>query len=210
MQPARLIFPEALAANWMATLARDGLQVRAQDEYPSGLIAYAGREFRLQLHRTEQDGYWCDLSQISHRELYARVEKILLASGARFNLPEFVSSGFNALYRCDQALLHSVCRELRNLGITVEISGGRNFCGNTTAQAESFVYGRLLRAGNEVVVESGPAYDVEESVQAAFIEMQPRFHLRMGEGLRSLVREAGAELERQGAEPVLVFGSFAT
>ncbi len=209
MQPARLIFPEALAANWMATLARDGLLVSARGEYPSGVITYAGQEFRLHFHRTEQDSYWCDLSKISHRNLYARAEKIFLASGARFNLPEFVSSAFTALYRCDHVLLHDAWGGLRSLGITVEISGGRNFCGNTIAEGESFVYGTLHRAGNEIIVESGPAYDVNESLQAAFIELRPRFLLRVGEELRCLMREAGAELERQGAKPVLVFGSFA-
>jgi peptidoglycan hydrolase-like protein with peptidoglycan-binding domain len=51
--------------------------------------------------------------------------------------------------------------------------------------------------------------DANKSVPAAFIELRPRFGLRMSAGLRYLVKQAGGELEQQGAHAVLLFGSFA-
>jgi hypothetical protein len=205
MEPANLYLPEALAANWQQTLLRDGFRVWSMEGAYSGEVAANNYRFRIDLRRLESGEYSLDLSQVTDKEVYLRLERIFLAAGARFNLPDFVSSSLYFLYRCDDDLLERCWDLLRAEGINSEVAQVPGFC-RDNPDAETFLSGWISRNGDKVPIATGPAFDPEQRTPAYFLELKPEFFLRMRRPLESMIQDTDAVLNHLGAQPIIKSG----
>jgi len=202
MEPADLRCGASLMANWQETLKRDGFQVSSSRGVESGVISYAGRNYPLVFDPVGADEYIFELSQVSDRELYLRLERIFLASGARFNLSDFISS-LMLLYRCPARLLPTLGDALHAEGLSVRISEMPGF-GGITPLVEPSLAGSISRGGHSAFLETGPAFDPDKGAPAHFIQLRPKFWLRLGRSLESLLEDADAVLQHLGAQPVIL------
>jgi hypothetical protein len=197
VEPIRIVCPEELAAQWVATVARDGIDVRPTGAH-AGIITDHGRESVLEFTADGPGGYEGRLSNATDAGVRQRVQTILLASGATLHLAE-AEPVESALYRAAPEILYRLPEGLRVRGMEVHLQPRGAFLG-----------GWLARGRHRIEVNSGPAYDLATHRPAVFVELRPRYRLWLGAELRRLAEDAGAALVEGGAVPVLIFGDRPT
>jgi hypothetical protein len=203
MEPPSLIVPPAIALGWSATLRRDGFIVTPCKDGYSGAISYEEREYRLILRGNGTQEFSCDLSVVKNRRAASRIERIFLASGAKYNLEEFRSDPVQLLYRCSSGGMGQISSFFRDFDTLIDLHERVSFGGARSTKVEPYLSGWLGSGSQRIAFETGPALDPEKQSICHFIQVRPEFIVRMTKSQKQLMVKVHQTLLNLGVEVVI-------
>jgi hypothetical protein len=156
-----------------------------------------GKKYEVPCTRAESDEFNIGVGYIRNRKLSKRLEKLLLASGARYMQPGAIPSMFARIYRCPIGTIERLS-EIEGVALTLD---------DVDKFAGKYISGRMQRKGASLAIDTGPAVGPNGEL-LCFVELYPKFRIAISGELKSLISYTDTWFRSAGAELVVAEGRF--
>ena len=192
LAPGRLRLPQPLADDWPAMLARAGVGVIRTG---AKAVLHTGDEQVILYVDEGARGGICDLYLVTDGTWRRRMETIFLSSGASMEDPLDKCPTVHFAYRVSESQWNALRASWLKEGAELDHAGP------WASAKHVFPSGELRSEGARLPLETGPAL-APDGEPARYVDLLPRFFLRLPPALDALMKKTHDQLQQAGAAAV--------